>query len=1158
MSIAQKTMAFVAVVAVAVAIVFSFVATINVAQAAALTQTQISSIVSLLQSFGADAATIANVQASLNGQPTTPTAPSAPSTSSCTFTRDLTLGSKGDDVTCLQNALISNGYAIAAGATGYFGAQTQAAVMAWQKAAGVSPAAGYFGPKSRAAFGSSTTSTTNPTTPAPAGTGLTVMAGVQPTNALAVANASRVPFTRVTLTAGNDGDVVVNSVQVQRTGLGSDAAFAGVVLVDEATGMQIGTAKTFNSNHQAAVGQTMTIPRGTSKTFLVAGNMQASLSAYSGEAPALSVVGVNTSATVSGSLPITGATHVINSTLSVGSMTLAASSAFSANANATKEIGTTAHKFTGFRLTAGSAEDVRLKSIMFNQTGSISAGDLANVAIVVGGTSYPAVLSSDGRYYSASLGSGVVIPKGNQVEVYLQADIIGSNSSGRTVIFDVDRNTDIFATGETYGYGISPAIGSASVPGSRGTLTVTNGTPFIYSNQITISGASVTTIAKANEVSAQNIAVNVPNQVLGGYVVDLKGEAVTVQSSVFTVASTTGSGVGLLTNVTIVDENGSVVAGPVDATYTSSLVQTLTFTDTITYKTGRHVYTLRGKVASTIGDGGTYIVSTNPSTGWTNVRGETTGNTISLSANGSFAMNTMTVKAGSMVVNLSTSPASQTIVPGGQGQIFVNVQFDGTQSGEDVRFSTAALTLTFASGAAVTDLTSCQLFDGATALNTGSNSLNPSGSSGATQTFTLDNPVTVTKGSVKTLGLKCNVSGSAANTGTYVWAPVTGPTFSGATSGTTITATYPTAPTITVTIGVGSITVQTDASSPSYMLAAAGSTGVTNGVYKFRASNENINLTKLGLTLSNTASSSAGDVLKASIYDGATKVGEAYFIGSATTATSTLSSPILLTKDVDKAVTIKLDYADVGNSQSITFSGHLVAVNFLNGEGTGVSSGSTFQLGAASGSTSVAGARVMKSYPTLAIDTLSSTGVADGRLLRFKVTADAKGPVGIAQLALNLSTTTASVTNVTVYAFTDANYSNPVSGVAADGNLQQTNDATVPGTGNVTIGVANSSGATSLQVPAGSTIYFEARGSVAGVTTGASVVTKLLGSSSFPSTSAGVAANPLLTVAGISDNNAFIWSPNSTTTVSQTGQDWTNGFGVTGLPSGGIIQTRSN
>lgn len=1168
MSIAQKSMAFIAVIAVTVAIVFSFVATINVAQAAALTSGQISSIVSLLQSFGADATTIANVQASLNGMPTSGSGSTSGGSmsGSCTFTRDLTLGATGADVTCLQSALVAGGYLVMPSGVsmGYFGALTQTAVSKWQAAAGISPTAGYFGAKSRAAFGlSSGGSTGGGTTPVPAGTGLTVMAGSQPMNALAPEGASRVPFTRITLTAGNDGDVVVNSVQVQRTGLGSDAAFAGVVLVDEATGMQVGIAKTFNSNHQAAVGQAMTIPRGTSKTFLIAGNMQTTLDAYSGEAPSLSVVGVNTTATVSGTMPIVGATHVINSTLNVGTVSLDVSNAFASNANATKEIGTTAHKFTGFRLTAGSAEDIRVRSIMFNQAGSVSSSDLANVAIVVGGTSYPAVLSADGRYYTATLGSGVVVAKGNQVEVYVQADVVGSNASGRTIIFDVDKNTDIYSTGETYGYGVSPAAGSSNVPATRtttGLTTETNGTPYIYAAQVTVSGASVTTIAKANEVAAQNIAINVPNQPLGGYVVDIRGENMSVQSSVFTIASTTGSGVGLLTNVTLVDENGSVVAGPVDAVYTNSTTQTVTFTDTITYKTGRHVFTLRGKVASTIGNGGTYVVSTNPSSGWTTVRGETTGNTISLSALGSFAMNTMTVKAGSIVVNLSTSPASQTIVPGGQGQLFTNVQFDATQSGEDIRFSTATLSLTLGGSAAFSDLTSCQLFDGATAINTGSNSVNPSASP---MTFTFDNPVTALKGSVKTLALKCNVSGSAANAGTYVWAPSTGPTFSGATSGTTITADYPTAPTITVTIGVGSLVVSTDASSPSYMLAAAGSTNVTNGVYKFRASNENINLTRIGLVLSNTASSSAGDVLKASIYDGATKVGEAYFIGSSVNATSTLSTPIVLTKDVDKAITVKLDYADVGTSQSITFSGHLVAVNVdvggTNTQGTGASSGSTFN---ATGSTSVSGARVMKSYPTLALDTLSSTGLTDGRLMRFKVTADAKGPVGIAQFGVNLATSSiTNVTNVTIYGFTDAAYSNPVSGVAADGNLQQTNDCTGGCAGNsqnITVGVANSSGATALQVPAGSTLYFEVRGSVAGVISGSSVTTKLLGSSAFPSTAAGVAANPLLTVAGVSDATAFIWSPNSTTTATQTGQDWTNGFGVTGLPSGGLIQTRSN
>ena len=73
---------------------------------------------------------------------------------SYTFTRSLTVGSTGADVTALQQALIAAGYSIPAGATGYFGAQTQSAVAKWQVAANVSPAAGYFGPISQAAWSS--------------------------------------------------------------------------------------------------------------------------------------------------------------------------------------------------------------------------------------------------------------------------------------------------------------------------------------------------------------------------------------------------------------------------------------------------------------------------------------------------------------------------------------------------------------------------------------------------------------------------------------------------------------------------------------------------------------------------------------------------------------------------------------------------------------------------------------------------------------------------------------------------------------------------------------------------------------------------------------------------------------------------------------------
>lgn len=89
----------------------------------------------------------------------------AAASASVSFTRDLTLGSMGADVTALQNWLISKGFGISAGATGYFGSQTRAALAAYQAANGIVPAAGYFGPITRARVnaGGVVTPTPNPT-----------------------------------------------------------------------------------------------------------------------------------------------------------------------------------------------------------------------------------------------------------------------------------------------------------------------------------------------------------------------------------------------------------------------------------------------------------------------------------------------------------------------------------------------------------------------------------------------------------------------------------------------------------------------------------------------------------------------------------------------------------------------------------------------------------------------------------------------------------------------------------------------------------------------------------------------------------------------------------------------------------------------------------
>ncbi|MDO8728866.1 MAG: peptidoglycan-binding protein [bacterium] len=75
-----------------------------------------------------------------------------------TFNTNLTTGSRGTDVTRLQQFLVSKGFLEmpVAVAYGYFGTLTRAAVALWQVANGITPALGYFGPISRQAIATKT------------------------------------------------------------------------------------------------------------------------------------------------------------------------------------------------------------------------------------------------------------------------------------------------------------------------------------------------------------------------------------------------------------------------------------------------------------------------------------------------------------------------------------------------------------------------------------------------------------------------------------------------------------------------------------------------------------------------------------------------------------------------------------------------------------------------------------------------------------------------------------------------------------------------------------------------------------------------------------------------------------------------------------------
>lgn len=73
----------------------------------------------------------------------------AQATSGSIFTRNLTIGVSGTDVSALQQFLIDGGFLSITVPTGYFGPLTRSAVGAWQTSVGVYPPAGYFGPLSR-------------------------------------------------------------------------------------------------------------------------------------------------------------------------------------------------------------------------------------------------------------------------------------------------------------------------------------------------------------------------------------------------------------------------------------------------------------------------------------------------------------------------------------------------------------------------------------------------------------------------------------------------------------------------------------------------------------------------------------------------------------------------------------------------------------------------------------------------------------------------------------------------------------------------------------------------------------------------------------------------------------------------------------------------
>jgi len=569
----------------------------------------------------------------------------------------------------------------------------------------------------------------------------------------------------------------------------------------------------------------------------------------------------------------------------------------------------------------------------------------------------------------------------------------------------------------------------------------------------------------------------------------------------------------------------------------------------------------------------------------------------------------MPVLAPRVTISVSDLPRSQTVVSGTAQFHFASYLLDTTRSDDDVRFINFPAAFITHENSIPTNLTSCQLYDGARSVTTGNNAVNPVSAASST-VFTFDgNGLIVPRGGVKKIDLKCNIAGGS--TGVYSWGfdISANPRVVGVSLNIPAEVTKNPSSGQRMTVLPGGKYVVIDDSSPSYRIVNAAATGVELLRLRFAAFDENIAIQRVSFQLSGFASNTPVDLVSSEVklYDGITRIGTAQFTANGDYATSTLLSNFIVPKDGFRTMIIKGDIAAIGTSGPLFMSGDFLKVDYdgdangINGGnyGIGVSSGTT--ISPTSSDTSVQGVRLMKAYPEFTKLSVPSNILTNGDnsypLYRFSIKAKA-GDVHIFKLSFNVSETRstgpapthATTSKYSLYSYTDSAYSVP--DMSAPGN------STLPGLinggqcygngdgvglnnhiglgGSTTeIEIISSSGCstatTTYRIPSGVSRYLELRANVKDVEAVSgvqdSIEIRLLGDSAFPishqcgsNMKGDMGFSGVLNAGGIcsgadsgvnaDQNDDFIWSPGSLKALPGLFDvDFTNGYMAPGLPA---------
>lgn len=1071
------------------------------------------------------------------------------------LTKNLSQGMRDSQVSILQGWLKTLPGVYPEGiVSGYFGSLTRAAVVRYQASKGIAQV-GLVGPQTRGALNAQFSGgvVVTPGTPPVSGSQVGVsLAPTTPASGVAPKGSTGVKMTSVNFTAPVSGQVVITDVVVHRGGVGAATDFSQVYLYDGSSRLTSGRTVNSSTNNSEFHNLAIVVAPGQTKTIDIVADMATGAAAGNVnyfELVAASSVG--STAAVVGTFPIRGNNFSVAGA-TAGTITIA-----DMVPSVSPKVGEQQVKVAAFSLAAGSAEDLSLRRITLYNGGNLNSSNLGNAILTTGGVTLATASGMDSKGYLVfNLATPFVITKGNTLNFEVMGDILSGTRANDTIAFRLDQSTDLFATGNTYGYG----------------ATVTNN--YSTGTTLTVQGGQVT--VTFNGPIAANWSPGTNGAELLNFSINTKNNTeframnlnlVVSSSSGGAATPSVGDGTNTyFTNVRVMDTTtGLIVSGPTDAGTSASATSTsFTFTDRFQLMGGT---THNFKVLADITSGAiqqdvrvTLLATSFTTSG--NVKNiDNNTNITDIVPTSNIQGNLQHVLSRSLSLSLAGTPVSQTYVRGSQNVDMVGFNFIAGLGG-DVKInsitttglyaaSANSATVLFATGATTSSrVLALRLIDASTGNQIGTTQ--GVSSTNGTSAFSNLN-FTVPAGSTKTVIVRADLTnnGIFGTPGDYHKFDIVATTDVSAVDarGNTVTMSGA-APNGNTATSSGTIITVGDAGSLSVVRAPsdndsqqgiviAGTSNTTLAKFRITASNESLKITKSRFTLSTTTAVDAVNSL--TLWDGPTQVGGPVTVNSSGVADFNGLS-FSIPKDTSKTLTVK------GNLNTIAGggdSGDQIVINYAtssNFEAVGTSPGSSTQL-TNYGSTQVGGytMTLRKTKPTVALlnpgSTLLTTGTVE--LARLKVSADAAE-----QLALKHITLTISVANATITADTLSIY---------DLDQQSTISAT---TGNLALSNSVASGVGQITmpdqvIPAGGTKNFAIKATVSaiGSTAGSASIQTVLANASDTGVITGTVDTAGATTTQITQisavDAAFVWADYSVVGHSDgVSADYTNGRDV--------------